>query len=551
MTDFYSVLRNALDRVGAVDDAGARDRVYAHVREGMVRRLQRQDPPLAEDVIADRIDDFEAAVARIEEEVAESVFAEAEADFEPEPHPQPAYAGDWNPPHPPAEEPQSAPTAGDTASAPESIWGSAAIDLAWDETTAQWQDPDGRPSEPRLPIGGWEERLGFALSDDRRSHHGTEDIGSYGEPDEEDEPPAAPRPERRNRFSRMRRRRPAGPAAVAPAPSPEPEPPQKRRWRLPRWRAEAAVAAEPASRYAPVPDVDLSEPATPGVRPRRPLSRSAPAERAMFYLEDRTLQADAVAIVAAAREARVIDVEFEEDDPDFHHPADAPPTRRRPYRRTGAPRAAAAAVLSDEAEGPERNRAGRVLTIAISVLALIVAVWCGYVFLPLIVGSNEAASPAAVATQPAAVAAAPADGTIALFTGEDPTIFEGGPDNPVRYETDDTGGYVRLASSTTGGFRAIVGPGVAERLGGHDVRLIMEVRAAPTRPSSTLRIGYLRGTRLLEWRTIGLGTEFETATLEWDVPPGGTAADAFIIEPGIPGDGTALDIRSLRLQVLD
>lgn len=539
MTDFYSVLRRALDRVGAVDDAGARDRVYTHVREGMVRRLYHQQPPLADDVISDRIDEFEAAIARIEEEVAESVFAEA--DLEQEVHPEPAYAGEW---HGRIEETRGPAPIPESNAPPESIWGTADIDLAWNETTEQWHDPAAvPPAEPGLPVGGWEERLGFALSDDRAPAHDVDDDELFEEEADVEDVPEYRTPKRRGRFSRGGRGRPSRSETVTVAPG-GPAPRQATGWRG-LWRRHEQRGVAMPNGYAPVADIDLGV-SEPAVRPRRRLKNAAPAERAMFYLEDRTLQSDAAAIVVAAREARVIDVEFEEDGPDINA-VDVGVVEPRPSRFARTPGAA----VGDLSGMRRRTGASRAFTVAISVLALIVAVWCGYVFLPMIFPNPETGQVQLTAEEPAAAVAA-ANGAIVLFAGEDPAVFEGGPDNPVRYEVDEQGGFVRLASSTTGGFRAVVGPGVAELLGGHDIRVVLEVRAAPTRPSLTMRIGYLRGTRLLEWRTIGLGSEFEIAALDWAIPPGpGAVPDALIIEPGIPGDGTALEIRSLGIQILD
>lgn len=83
MSDFYSLLKQSiLDR--GISDAADRDEVYAQARQAMVDHLWTYQPPLAEDDIERRIAAFDAAVDRIEVELA-MAFDEM-ADGEPDYH---------------------------------------------------------------------------------------------------------------------------------------------------------------------------------------------------------------------------------------------------------------------------------------------------------------------------------------------------------------------------------------------------------------------------------------------------------------------------------
>lgn len=180
MTDFYTVLRSALDKVGAADNE-QRDRVYEHVREVMVRKLRNHRPPVGETEIASRVVSFEAAIDRIESEIADDEQA-AIADGSFERREQLQQVGEYQPagydeeidPGEPyadgspisdvdaewgddryadpdiAHSPDSP---GELAplevgpEAPEPMWGVPAIDMAWDESREQWRDAR-RPPDP-------------------------------------------------------------------------------------------------------------------------------------------------------------------------------------------------------------------------------------------------------------------------------------------------------------------------------------------------------------------------------------------------------------------
>ncbi len=192
MTDFYSVLRTALDRVGAASN-DQRDRVYDHVREVMVRKLRNHRPPVGETEIASRIVAFEAAIERIETEIAEEEEAERfarERARRAERRQVPAYETtmadeeDANYDDPPSadedeyldeprryadrdrryadpdyEEPadEEEPSGfGEEGQGPEPMWGVPAIDMAWDETREQWRDVRRPPDAFAEADSGWD-----------------------------------------------------------------------------------------------------------------------------------------------------------------------------------------------------------------------------------------------------------------------------------------------------------------------------------------------------------------------------------------------------------
>jgi len=232
MTDFYTVLRSALDKVGAADSE-QRDRVYEHVREVMVRKLRNHRPPVGETEIASRVVSFEAAIDRIESEIAEEEQA-AIADSSLVHSERLQQVGGYHPagydeglgpsesyddggpisdadsdrgddryadpdiPHSPESPGELAPLeAGPEA--PEPMWGVPAIDMAWDETREQWRDAR-RPPDP------------FANDANVRVSEGSKSTGRAGRP-------SAGRPGGLIRWAKMSRR-----GGNAPPPSTESPP---------------------------------------------------------------------------------------------------------------------------------------------------------------------------------------------------------------------------------------------------------------------------------------------------------------------------------------
>ena len=69
MTDFASVLRQSLKQRGATTPE-ERERIYAHARALMIRKLWSMQPPLASNEIDDNIRNFNTAVDQVEREQA-------------------------------------------------------------------------------------------------------------------------------------------------------------------------------------------------------------------------------------------------------------------------------------------------------------------------------------------------------------------------------------------------------------------------------------------------------------------------------------------------
>jgi hypothetical protein len=139
-----------------------------------------------------------------------------------------------------------------------------------------------------------------------------------------------------------------------------------------------------------------------------------------------------------------------------------------------------------------------------------------------------------------------------LFDGRDPTIFVSTPDNPVRFVSEG-GGYVRVSSTASSpGVKAHIGPGLAGRLAGREVRVTIIARAAPDNGALNMRFAYQSGLAISHWQTANLGADYEPVAMRWRLPAmqTGEAGDYLVIEPGIPGDGTAVDIQSIKIDVL-
>ena len=139
----------------------------------------------------------------------------------------------------------------------------------------------------------------------------------------------------------------------------------------------------------------------------------------------------------------------------------------------------------------------------------------------------------------------------ALFDGRDPRVFATTPDNPVYF--DDNEGFARITSSTTAsGVKATIGPGLAARLAGQNVRVVITARASLEGGAAGMRFAYQSGLAISHWQTANLSNDYAQLGMEWRVPAMQTdaAGDALIIEPGIPGDGTGVDIKAIRIDVL-
>lgn len=495
--------------------------------------------------------------------------------------------------HPPAYVPRwNDPVVADEA-APSVVWGNPSIEMTWDEVAEQWHDADPPPlaladpeltdpnlADPDLAVAGaqapvrrlgaprppepdaeglpddWAARLSAALADDGvvLAPHSEEpeppptDAWPQAEaqpemeawPDLAGESRQPPAPVRKLRARLLRRR--AAPAEPAAAPEPEPAP------MAPETYDSAVGTFAEASAFLDDSHFDEVQAAPPrgdsrqlfAVKVRR--RGGAAAEPAPDVPPPRR----AAAPQRSGRRQRAA------ADDDF---GAAPPRRAKERTR-------------ERAEGRTRGRAGRVMAIGLAAATVAVLGWSATVFLPLVLpaGTGPAGEPAAAAAEPVQVlparqvravlpqaAGSDVAQSILLFDGENPTVFESGPDNPVRFQGTDGAGIARITSSASaGGVRAIIGPGLAQRLSGHRIRLVLEARASPDNGATSMRLAYQRGRSVSDWQQTRLPAEFTPLQLEWDVPDGsgGRGSDYLLIEPGIPGDNTATDIKSIRIEIL-
>jgi len=143
--------------------------------------------------------------------------------------------------------------------------------------------------------------------------------------------------------------------------------------------------------------------------------------------------------------------------------------------------------------------------------------------------------------------------TFSVFDGQDPTVFEAASDNPVRFDNDASGGFARIASSAgSAGARVVIGPGLAERLAGRDIRVRIVVRESTDRGAGSMRFAYQSGVAISHWQTATLEPGYTEVGIRWRVPGIRTnlGGDYLVIEPGIPGDGTGVDIRAVEIDLL-
>jgi hypothetical protein len=143
--------------------------------------------------------------------------------------------------------------------------------------------------------------------------------------------------------------------------------------------------------------------------------------------------------------------------------------------------------------------------------------------------------------------------SLVVFDGRDPTVFEGASDNPIQFDSDAEGGFARISSATSAaGARAVIGPGLAERLAGKTVRITLLARSSNENGAATMRFAYQSGLAISHWQSADLSASYGTFGMIWRVPAVRTvgAGDYLLIEPGIPGDGTSTDIRSIKIDIL-
>ena len=140
--------------------------------------------------------------------------------------------------------------------------------------------------------------------------------------------------------------------------------------------------------------------------------------------------------------------------------------------------------------------------------------------------------------------------SFSLFDGKDPTVFAGDPDNPVRFDGENA----RIATSvSSAGAKVIIGAGLSSRLAGRTVRVTIDARSARENGATSMRFAYQSGVAISHWQTANLSSDFTELGLVWRVPALRTnpIGDFIIIEPGIPGSGTGVEIRSVRIDLVD
>lgn len=141
--------------------------------------------------------------------------------------------------------------------------------------------------------------------------------------------------------------------------------------------------------------------------------------------------------------------------------------------------------------------------------------------------------------------------TFTIFDGTDPTVFVTTPDNPISF--DSANGFARVSSSTSApGVKVNIGPGIASRLAGKNVRIVILARSSAESGAAGMRFAYQSGLAISHWQTANLGSDFAPVGIEWRVPSMRTSpnGDYLLIEPGIPGDGTGVDVKAIRIDVL-
>ena len=257
---------------------------------------------------------------------------------------------------------------------------------------------------------------------------------------------------------------------------------------------------------------------------------------------------------------------------------DSPRGEAPPARGDEAPRRAPPAAKNRLARGqPQRpapgkgrplsrpvptSRGSRLRILIASVALLAVLLVAGVVWLLVQRASPPAVSPVALDTEvPGGVSdpdtairipkeALAVTNSFTLFDGRDPTVFAGDPDNPVRFD----GELARIATSVaSAGAKVVIGAGLSNRLAGQTVRVTLEARTARENGASTMRFAYQSGVAISHWQTANLSSEFTPLGLVWRVPVLRTSpsGDYLIIEPGIPGSGTGVEIRSVKIDLVD
>jgi hypothetical protein len=535
MTDFYSVLKTSIIRRNLHSPAARYD-VYAQAREAMVRRLWSFDPPLSEDEIDTRIGLFDAAVERIEKDLAESLAAAGANHGRPPIRPQnkllpPAtvYREDRQAPpngrQSPANRPASREQRAATREAP-----AAPRRKAFDEDRLA-PDAAGQ-SAPRRLRSDSAERVPPRPGGQRGHPGDTSAEDTYTEGTYQDD------------FDRHAERfdgRDRGSAKAGPA-----------------------VATND---FGPDADTGYSYEADP-----YEADRQAPFEDAAYYEYHDPESTDSYVVenerYDATYDARGLSVEHDPYARDFEPQANV---RQPRGRRSGKK----APTRRDSRARSEGRRRIPILAIVLGVLAALLVAINAYVFIPIVMGSDPArsttektpddvsaidgsgGSAARIASTTATAVEIPERNlevaeSLVIFNGSDPTVFEGSSNNPIHFDSDSQGGFARISSAVSAaGARAVIGPGLADRLAGQTVRVTLLARSSQENGAGTMRFAYQSGLAVSHWQNADLSTNYGTYGMIWRVPAADSSGgDYLLIEPGIPGDGTSTDIRMIKIDVL-
>jgi hypothetical protein len=544
MTGFYSILkRTIIDR--GIGDRSERDEIYSQARRAMIRKLLSFDPPLAEDEIEQRIASFDHAVRDIEADVAAALAQADEA---------------------------------------------AAETAAEDARPDTDDDPFAAPEyEPAYDVGRGtvdDDEVDYEAQDDQETAYGdVHDTGyayaeaGHGQGDDDEELRYGELPYRQTEYPQ--------------ADEAEPEDYPVVRTQLPALVSPAAFGARVreaglASYYEGAPRVSHYEEARPldddqtgSDEPSDDGYREAAEEPPAEALP---LAGRIRALATRGRRGRRIPADAD-DERDDDLRGEAPPRSRRPQRPTPndrwfadyreSPRGEPQRPPGSNTEGaddnlPRRRRRPKpvqrrplserdkilLLLGAIGVSVLVLGGIGVYVLIPrdtgvtVAIDTNGAVSDAATAVRLAAQPL-PISQSFMLFDGRDPTIFETSPDNPLHF--DSSTGTVRIASSTRSpGVKTLIGPGLASRLAGHNVRVTIVARASKDTGAASMRFAYQSGVAISHWQTAALGPDYQSVALTWRVPKMRTdqSGDYLVIQPGVPGDGTGADIKSIRIDLL-
>jgi hypothetical protein len=511
MTDFYSVLKSSIVRRNLRSPDDRRD-VYHQARKAMINKLWSFDPPLAEDEIDTRIGLFDAAVERIESDL-ELAFAESDAIEADRPRRREATRR-LPPPEPPRqplvyegydEEADYAPAFGGRT-APR-------------EERQEWQQPPRRDSYDELPAPRRYEQRGEVGRQQARSEWiapaPRQPDQWEGHPD--DDFHADPGRDGRGYDALPHQDEHYEEAAYEEPPARE-APRRTGAYQAPKYRDDAAGGWQPAE-------------------PQQQWERAAPAD----------------------------EHDFDDEQQPYAEVERAPPKKKKKKARKQAASSGRSPV--------------RILAFMIAALSVVMIGFITWVFLPIIFAPDQTTSQPAAAPPkmddrlPADGAAAAssarivADGATAseiserqvdvaeslvVFDGRDPTVFEGSSDNPIRFASDAEGEYARISSATSAaGARAVIGPGLADRLAGRMVRITLLARASGENGAPNLRFAHQSGVAISPWQTAQLTDTYGTYAMIWRVPAGDSrGGDYLLIEPGIPGDGTSTDIRSIKIDIL-